>query len=74
MRGVSTPVLIAVGERDAECPMPQSQEFQTALTALHVPTSFVVYAGEGHALVRQADRDDLRRRTVGWFQRWFAAP
>ena len=74
MRGVGTPVLIAVGERDAECPMPQSQEFHTALVALHVPTSFVVYAGEGHALVRQADRDDLRRRTVGWFRRWFAAP
>ncbi len=74
MRGVATPVLIAVGERDAECPMPQSQEFYTAMTALHVPTSFVVYAGEGHALRRQADRDDLGRRTVAWFRRWFAAP
>ncbi len=74
MRDVTTPVLIAVGERDAECPMPQSQEFYTALTALHVPTSFVVYPGEGHALQRQADRDDLRRRTVEWFRHWFAAP
>ncbi len=74
MRGVATPVLIAVGERDAECPMPQSQEFYTAMTALHVPTSFVVYAGEGHALRRQADRDDLGRRTVAWFRRWFDGP
>ena len=36
MRGVVTPVLITVGERDLECPMPQSQEFDTALTALGV--------------------------------------
>ena len=74
MRGVTTPVLIAVGAGDVECPMPQSQEFYTALQALHVPTSFVVYAGEGHRLTRQADRDDLQRRTLAWFQRWFDAP
>ncbi len=72
MRGVSTPVLVAVGERDVECPMPQSQEFFTALQALDVPASFIVYAGEGHALVREADREDLRRRSTDWFRRWFA--
>ena len=71
MRGVSTPVLIAVGERDAECPMPQSLEYYTAMKALNVPTDFVVYPGEGHALRREADRDDLRRRTIAWFGRWF---
>ena len=73
MRGVATPVLIAVGERDAECPMPQSLEYYTAMRALNVPTDFVVYAGEGHALRREADRDDLRRRTIAWFHRWFDA-
>ncbi len=71
MRGVATPVLIAVGERDAECPMPQSLEYYTAMKALNVPTDFVVYPGEGHALRREADRDDLRRRTIAWFHRWF---
>nr|WP_321983683.1 prolyl oligopeptidase family serine peptidase [uncultured Lichenicoccus sp.] len=72
MRGVATPVLVTVGERDVECPMPQSQEFVTALRALDVPASFVVYAGEGHALVREADREDLKRRSTAWFRRWFA--
>ena len=72
MRGVATPVLIAVGERDVECPLPQSQEFFTAMRALHVPASFVVYPGEGHALVHEADREDLKRRGVAWFTRWFA--
>jgi dipeptidyl aminopeptidase/acylaminoacyl peptidase len=71
MRGVVTPVLITVGERDLECPMPQSQEFYTAMQALGVPADFVVYPGEGHALVKAADREDLRRRTVAWFARWF---
>jgi dipeptidyl aminopeptidase/acylaminoacyl peptidase len=71
MRGVKTPVLITVGERDLECPMPQSQEFYTAMQALGVPTDFVVYPGEGHALVKPADREDLRRRTVAWFKKWF---
>lgn len=74
MKGVTTPVLIAVGERDLECPMPQSQEYYTAMTALGVPTSFVVYAGEGHALRQEKNRDDLKARTIGWFSRWFASP
>ena len=70
MRGVTTPVLVTVGERDLECPMPQSQEFYTALVALNVPASLVVYKDEGHAFIKEADRVDLRRRTVAWFDRW----
>jgi dipeptidyl aminopeptidase/acylaminoacyl peptidase len=73
MRGVSTPTLITVGERDLECPMPQSEEFYTALDALGVPVEFHVYPGEGHHLQKAADRADFRKRTVAWFQRWFAA-
>ena len=72
MQGVSTPVLLGVGDRDVECPLPQSQEFHTALQALGVPTTMVVYRDEGHALRREADRDDLRRRTLAWFHRHFA--
>jgi dipeptidyl aminopeptidase/acylaminoacyl peptidase len=73
MRGVATPMLITVGERDLECPMPQSQEFHTALQALGVPTEFYVYEDEGHSLGKAKDRADFRKRTVGWFSRWFAA-
>lgn len=74
MRGVNTPTLITVGERDLECPMPQSEEFYTALQALGVPVEFHVYPGEGHHLQKAADRADFRKRTVGWFQHWFAVP
>jgi dipeptidyl aminopeptidase/acylaminoacyl peptidase len=73
MRGVSTPTLLTVGERDLECPMPQSEEFYTALEALGVPVEFHVYPGEGHDLHKAEDRADFRKRTVAWFQRWFAA-
>ncbi len=73
MRGVRTPVLITVGERDVECPLPQSQEFYQALLTLGVPTSFVVYAGEGHGFRNEADRADERRRTVAWFDKWLVA-
>ena len=73
MKGVSTPTLLTVGERDLECPMPQSQEFYTALQALGVPVEFHVYAEEGHHLDKAENRVDFRNRTVGWFQRWFAA-
>ncbi|MBE7211531.1 MAG: S9 family peptidase, partial [Gluconacetobacter diazotrophicus] len=72
MKGVTTPTLVLVGERDVECPMPQSQEFFTALQALHVPSRFVVYPGEGHGMAKEADRADQRARTVAWFRDWFA--
>jgi len=74
MRGVRTPMLITVGERDVECPLPQSQEYYQALRTLGVPTSFVVYAGEGHGFRNEADRADERRRTVAWFDKWLLAP
>jgi dipeptidyl aminopeptidase/acylaminoacyl peptidase len=71
MHGVSTPTLLTVGERDLECPMPQSEEFYTALEALGVPVEFHVYPAEGHHLNKAENRADFRKRTVAWFQRWF---
>jgi dipeptidyl aminopeptidase/acylaminoacyl peptidase len=72
MHGVSTPTLMTVGERDLECPMPQSEEFYTALQALGVPVEFHVYAEEGHHLRKAENRVDFNKRIVAWFQRWFA--
>ncbi|HVO64527.1 MAG TPA: S9 family peptidase, partial [Terriglobales bacterium] len=43
-----TPTLVLVGERDGECPPPQSREFWHALKTLGVPTELVIYANEGH--------------------------
>lgn len=70
IKQVKTPTLILVGERDLECPLPQSQEFHHALTTLHVPTKLVVYAGEGHAVMKPEHRRDIIRRWVGWFDQY----
>ncbi len=67
---VRTPTLVLVGERDAECPAPQSFEFWHALKTLGVPTELVVYPGEGH---RFRDPDHLKDRvvrTLAWFGRY----
>jgi dipeptidyl aminopeptidase/acylaminoacyl peptidase len=70
IKNVRTPTFIFVGERDVECPMPQSQEFWHALDTFGVPTSFVVYAGEGHGIRQPAHRKDITKRTVEWYDRY----
>ena len=52
IHSVKTPTLAVVGDRDGECPAPQSFEFWHALKAQHVPTQLVVYPNEGHWLRR----------------------
>ena len=59
-----------VGERDGECPAPQSFEFWHALKTLRVPTELVVYPGEGHMFHDPAHRRDVMERAVKWFEQW----
>jgi dipeptidyl aminopeptidase/acylaminoacyl peptidase len=70
IKQAKTPTLIYVGERDVECPEPQSQEYWHALHTLGVPTQFVVYPGEGHAFRDPKHTQDLRKRVVDWYERW----
>jgi dipeptidyl aminopeptidase/acylaminoacyl peptidase len=72
IKRVSTPSLILVGERDVECPVPQSQEFYHALKTLGVQTQMVVYPGEGHMIALPEHRRDIVERTLGWFDRYLA--
>ena len=65
-----TPTLVLVGERDVECPVPQSQEFYHAVKTFGVSTQMVVYPGEGHMISRPEHRRDVVERTVGWFDRY----
>ncbi len=67
IKNARTPTLIYVGERDVECPAPQSFEFWHGLKAEDVPTSLVVYQGQGHAIRDPADLKDLRARQLAWF-------
>ena len=67
IKRVKTPTLILVGDRDAECPAPQSYEFWHALKALGVKTQFVVYPNEGHRLAKAEHRKDALARSIAWF-------
>ena len=68
IKNVTTPTLVVVGERDGECPPPQSYEFWHALKTLGVKTEFVLYPGEGHAFHDPEHSRDLFARIVKWFQ------
>ena len=49
IKNVTTPTLIVVGDRDGECPAPQSYEFWHALKTRGVKTEFVIYPMRGIA-------------------------
>ena len=70
IKQAKTPTLVLVGERDGECPAPQSYEFWHALKTLGVPTRLVVYADEGHNIARSGDRRDIVHRMLDWFDRY----
>ena len=73
IKQVKTPTLVVVGDRDAECPAPQSFEFWHALRAQHVPTSLVVYPNEGHHFEDPAHQRDVLQRALSWFQQYLPA-
>jgi dipeptidyl aminopeptidase/acylaminoacyl peptidase len=70
IKNVKTPTLVIVGERDAECPAPQSYEFWHALRTLGVPTQLIVYPGEGHLFIKPENQVDRLDRTVAWFDKY----
>ena len=73
IRRVKTPTLVIVGDRDGECPMPQSFEFWHALRDQHVPTKLVVYPNEGHHFVSRDHQRDVLERALNWFEQFMPA-
>ncbi|HEU4403134.1 MAG TPA: S9 family peptidase, partial [Candidatus Polarisedimenticolia bacterium] len=67
VKNVRTPTLVLVGERDIECPPPQSFEFYKALKTLGVETGLVVYPDEGHIFTDPGHRRDRLARIAAWF-------
>ncbi|HEY1497000.1 MAG TPA: S9 family peptidase, partial [Candidatus Solibacter sp.] len=59
IKNVKTPTLVVVGDRDGECPAPQSYEFWHALRDEQVPTQLVIYPNEGHGFVNPEHRRDV---------------
>lgn len=67
---IKTPTLSVVGDRDGECPAPQSFEFWHALRDQHVPAQLVVYPNEGHGFVNPEHRTDVLVRSLDWFAKY----
>ena len=70
IKNARTPTFIYVGERDIEVPPTQSIEYWHALKAMNVPTSLVIYPGEGHHVRDPKNALDIRNRTVAWFDHY----
>ncbi len=68
IKKVKTPTLLIVGDRDGECPAPQSFEFWHALKAEGVKTQLVIYPNEGHRFVDPDHQHDVLRRMLEWFE------
>ena len=70
IKAARTPIFLYVGEHDVECPTEQTREFWHGLREFNVPTSLVIYADEGHRLVKPEHVADLNHRLVDWFDRY----
>ena len=73
IKQVKTPLLIVVGDRDGECPPPQSFEMWHALKALGVPTQLVIYPNEGHGIRQPDHARDLEARELAWWTKYMPA-
>jgi dipeptidyl aminopeptidase/acylaminoacyl peptidase len=73
IKKVTTPTLVMVGDRDGECPAPQSFEFWHALRAEGVKTQLVIYPNEGHGFVDPAHNRDRQERDLAWFEEYMPA-
>ena len=67
IKQAKTPMLIIVGDRDGECPAPQSFEMWHALRDQGVKTQLVVYPNEGHGFRDPKHIQDRNEREVKWF-------
>jgi dipeptidyl aminopeptidase/acylaminoacyl peptidase len=73
VKNIKTPMLILVGDRDGECPPPQSFELWHALKDLNVPTELVIYPNEGHGVSTREHSLDLLAKTLDWFAKYMPA-
>ena len=70
IRNAKTPTLLHYGQLDQRIPMPQGQELHLALKSLGVPTEFIVYPGEDHALAEPRNKLVKLMADLGWFEKW----
>lgn len=71
---VVTPLLLESQEQDLRCPIPQAEEFYTALKKLRrTEVQLIRFPGESHGMARggkPAHRVERLRRIADWFDRY----
>ncbi len=67
---VTSPVLLAHGDRDTNVPVSESVQAHRALQALGAVSELLLLPGEGHAIVGRDGLVELSTRVAAWFDRW----
>jgi dipeptidyl aminopeptidase/acylaminoacyl peptidase len=67
---LTSPVLLAHGDRDTNVPVAESVQAHQALTALGARSELFLLQGEGHTIVGRDRLVELSERVAAWFDRW----
>ena len=70
IKNARTPTFIYVGERDVECPAPQSVEFWHAMKAVGAPAKLLILEGEGHGIRAPEHIKQLNDDELGWLDQY----
>jgi dipeptidyl aminopeptidase/acylaminoacyl peptidase len=67
---LTSPVLLAHGDRDTNVPVAESVQAHHELRALGAPSELLLLPGEGHTIVGREHLVELSERVAAWFDRW----
>jgi dipeptidyl aminopeptidase/acylaminoacyl peptidase len=67
---LTSPVLLAHGDRDTNVPVAESVQAHRELRALGAPSELLLLPGEGHTIVGREHLVELCGELAGWFDRW----
>jgi dipeptidyl aminopeptidase/acylaminoacyl peptidase len=68
---VTTPTLVMTGELDMRTPMPQSEEYYSALKMRGVPSALLRFEGENHGTgSRPSNWMRTQLYMMAWYQKW----
>jgi dipeptidyl aminopeptidase/acylaminoacyl peptidase len=67
---LTSPVLLAHGDRDTNVPVLESVQAHQALQALGRPSELLLLPGEGHTVVGRDHLVELSAEVAAWFDHW----
>jgi dipeptidyl aminopeptidase/acylaminoacyl peptidase len=67
---LTSPVLLAHGDRDTNVPVAESVQAHQELQALGARSDLLLLPGEGHTVVGRESLVELSGRVAAWFDRW----